>query len=77
LNQKEKIISVANNLKPKTQIEESTKIGLANLAERNKLITGREVIVDQSESQFVVHVPLKLNNDETSPDVSGRILFDR
>jgi len=66
LNQEEKIISVSNNLKPKTQIEESSKIGLANLAERNKLITGREIIINQSETQFIVQVPLKLNNDEST-----------
>jgi len=42
LNKQKKTISVSNNLKPKTQIEESPKIGLSNLSERNKLITGRK-----------------------------------
>jgi len=65
LNEQDRIITVSNHLKPKTQIGESSRIGLANLSERNKLFTGREVEIIQSDSEFIVHVPLKRNDDES------------
>ncbi len=65
LNEQDRIITVSNHLKPKTQIEESPKIGLANLSERIKLFTGREIEIIQSDSEFIVHVPLKKSDDES------------
>lgn len=66
LNEQERIVTVSNHLRPKTQIEESSKIGLNNLSERNKLMTGREIEIIQSESDFIVHVPLKKDDDESN-----------
>ena len=57
LNKEKKTISVSNYLKPKTQIEESPKIGLANLSERNKLITGRDIEIRESENEFLAVQP--------------------
>ncbi len=51
-------IVVKNNIqKMATQIS-STKIGLKNLNERVRLITGKEIIVEESVSDFIVKVPL-------------------
>jgi sensor histidine kinase YesM len=64
LNESDRTISVSNNLKPKTQISESSKLGLNNLSERNKLITGREIEIHQSEEDFTVIIPLKNIDNE-------------
>jgi len=51
-------IVVKNNIqKMATQIS-STKIGLKNLGERARLITGKEIVIEESASDFIVKVPL-------------------
>lgn len=51
-------VVVKNNLqKMSTQIK-STGIGLKNLAERARLITGNDLIIEETESYFIVKVPL-------------------
>ena len=64
LNESDRTISVTNNLKPKTQINESSKLGLNNLSERNKLITGRDIVIHQTEEDFTVIIPLKNISNE-------------
>lgn len=51
-------IVVKNNLRKMTVQLKSTKIGLKNLAERLKLITGNEVIIQETHTDFIVKVPL-------------------
>ena len=65
LHIQEKTISVSNKLKPKTQIEASSKIGLSNLSERIKLIMGRDIEIFESVNEFTVHVPIRTRKDET------------
>ena len=51
-------VVVSNNLqKMATQIA-STKIGLKNLGERVRLITGKEIIVEETPNDYIVKVPL-------------------
>jgi len=51
-------VVVKNNLqKMSTQIK-STGIGLKNLAERARLITGNDLIIEETDSHFIVKVPL-------------------
>ncbi len=51
-------IVVHNNIqKMATQIV-STKIGLKNLKERVRLITGKEIVISETEEEFIVKVPL-------------------
>jgi LytS/YehU family sensor histidine kinase len=51
-------IVVSNNLqKMATQIR-STGIGLKNLAQRAKLITGKEMIIEENDIDFKVKLPL-------------------
>jgi two-component system LytT family sensor kinase len=51
-------VFVKNNLqKMATQIK-STGIGLKNLAERVRLITGEELVIEETNDSFIVKVPL-------------------
>ena len=51
-------IVVSNNLQKMASQVGSTKIGLKNLGERVKLITGKEIIIEENASDFIVKVPL-------------------
>ncbi|MFC2125524.1 sensor histidine kinase [Bacteroidota bacterium] len=53
----EKVI-ISNNLQPKQNIEDSSKIGLKNLGERIKLMTGKEIEISETNDQFIVKLPL-------------------
>jgi sensor histidine kinase YesM len=64
LNESNRAISVSNKLRPKTQINESSKLGLDNLSERSKLITGREIEIHQTQEEFRVIIPLKNIDNE-------------
>lgn len=53
-------IVVRNNIqKMATQIV-STKIGLVNLKERLQLVTGKKIIISETEDNFLVKVPLMI-----------------
>jgi signal transduction histidine kinase len=52
---------VRNNLQKKTQFNNSSKIGLKNLNERCRLILKREIEIQETEDEFVVKIPVKLN----------------
>lgn len=49
-----------NNLQPKSQLNSSSKIGLKNLNERYRLILKREIEIIQTETEFVVKIPAKI-----------------
>ena len=51
-------IVVKNNLQKMAARIKSTGIGLRNLAERIRLITGKELIINESDSYFIVKIPL-------------------
>ena len=51
-------IIVSNTIQRKNTIENSTRMGLSNLKERVRLITGRELIVEEDTNQFVVKLPI-------------------
>jgi LytS/YehU family sensor histidine kinase len=51
-------IVVRNNLQKKATQLKSTGIGLKNLAERVRLITGKELIIEETEDFFTVKIPL-------------------
>jgi len=51
-------IVVINNLQKKATQLKSTGIGLKNLAERVKLITGKELITEEAADSFIVKIPL-------------------
>ncbi len=51
-------IVVSNNLQLRDSIEHSTKIGLANIVKRYLLVSGKEVMIDKSITDFTVTLPL-------------------
>ena len=51
---------VRNNLQPKLQLSNSSKTGLKNLGERCRLILKREIEIIQTETEFVVKIPGKI-----------------
>jgi two-component system LytT family sensor kinase len=53
-----KSVIVRNNLQKMGVQLQSTKIGLRNLAERVRLTTGSELIIEETNSEFIVKIPL-------------------
>lgn len=53
------MLVVANPKHPKLEAEPSTGIGIENLRSRWHIITGREIIVENTETDFVVRLPLQ------------------
>jgi hypothetical protein len=51
---------VRNNIQKKTQLNDSSKIGLKNLNERCRLILNREIKIEETNKEFVVKVPVKV-----------------
>lgn len=51
-------IVVKNNLQKKTIPFKSTHIGLRNLSERVKIITGKNIIIEETDTLFIVKIPL-------------------
>jgi glucose-6-phosphate-specific signal transduction histidine kinase len=52
------MIEVKNNLQRMATQIRSTGIGLKNLAERVRLISGRDLIIEETNNYFIVKVPL-------------------
>jgi hypothetical protein len=48
-------------LQKKTQLEDSSKIGLKNLNERCRLIMNREIEISETADEFIVKIPVKVN----------------
>jgi two-component system LytT family sensor kinase len=55
----EDLVVVENNIQPKMQMAESSKIGLKNLAERVSLVMHRKVFIEPTDRTFVVKIPVK------------------
>jgi LytS/YehU family sensor histidine kinase len=53
-------ISVRNNLQKMAVKLKSTEIGLKNLRERVRLSTGKDLIVEETNKEFIVKVPLMI-----------------
>ncbi len=52
---------VRNNIQSKTHLNSSSKIGLKNLNQRSRLILGREIEVAETNDEFVVKIPVKVD----------------
>ncbi len=53
-------VVVRNNLQKKTQLNDSSKIGLKNLNERSRLILDRDIEIQETADEFVVKIPVKM-----------------
>ena len=49
---------VKNNLQKMGVRLKSTGIGLKNLSQRVKLVTGKALIIEETSSEFIVKIPL-------------------
>ena len=58
LKQKGDLLTFENNLNPKKMSENSNGIGLSNLNERYKILVGKEINIQKTESHFIVTLPL-------------------
>lgn len=55
---KDQYIVMMNNLQKKATLIKSTGIGLKNLAERVRLITGKTLIIEEDSNYFIAKLPL-------------------
>jgi hypothetical protein len=51
-------VVVKNNLQKMAAQLRSTRLGLKNLAERVRLISGRELLIEEAAGFFIVKIPL-------------------
>jgi LytS/YehU family sensor histidine kinase len=51
-------LMIQNNFQPKRNVEESTKIGLKNLNNRCHILVGKSLSIQQSETDFLVKIPI-------------------
>ncbi len=51
-------VTVKNNLQPKSKAEPSTQFGLQSILRRYQLLSERKVIIEKSESAFIVRIPI-------------------
>ena len=49
---------IKNNLQPRQMVEPSTKIGLQNIKKRYELISGRDIDIKKTATEFEVSLPL-------------------
>lgn len=49
---------IANTIQKRRTLQHSSKIGLKNLDERFKIITGKGIVTDNKENKFVISFPL-------------------
>lgn len=55
---KDEQLTVSNEVRKKELRKQSSRIGLNNLQERYKLTTGKEIIIEDKEILFTVHLPV-------------------
>ena len=51
-------VVVQNYLQKMSTVSPSSKIGLKNLAERIRLMTGKELKVQETSNEYIVKIPL-------------------
>ena len=51
-------VSVSNNIQRKSTVKDSSGLGLPNLKERVRLISRKEVIINQENNTFIVKLPI-------------------
>jgi len=51
-------LKVSNNVKPKPYLVNSTGIGLKNLSARYRILCNKDIVIENSEDEFTVKLPL-------------------
>jgi sensor histidine kinase YesM len=57
-------IVIRNTIRPK-QVSHSTKVGLRNLQAQYKLFSGKKIVIEKTDDQFIVKLPLIKAADKT------------
>lgn len=52
------LLEVTNNLQPKTSVQHTTGIGLANVMQRYHLLFGKEIGIEKKDTVFTIKLPL-------------------
>jgi len=55
-------LTITNLIKPRLESEEHTGIGLQNLMRRYRLLTGKDIIIEDDAKEFSVILPLKTDD---------------
>lgn len=63
---KDNYIIVKNNLQRKDQQYSSTKLGLKNIESRYSLLAEKNIIIEETETEFIVKLPIIQNNEDTN-----------
>lgn len=58
IKQTQNSITVSNPKRPKKQLGETSGTGLSNLSQRINLLTGNKMKIEESDTDFVVRIPL-------------------
>ncbi|WP_407403938.1 histidine kinase [Chryseobacterium sp.] len=75
--QKEMLI-VENNLQVREQFQESTGIGLSNIAQRFSLLSERAISIEKSEDTFAIKLPILESKVKVQePEVSDKEIFEK
>ena len=64
----DRYISVTNNLQPKSDMQESTGVGLQNIIKRYQFLTDEEIVIENNNSNFTVKLPLIELHDHEGVD---------
>lgn len=54
-------LCVSNNVQKKLSVEHSTKLGLANLSDRYRILSGNDIRVEETDGQFKVFIKILAN----------------
>jgi len=63
--EEKKTITVSNNLQPKSTMDESNGVGLANLSERYKLLGNYDIAITKTDDEFTVAIKV-LENESSN-----------
>lgn len=72
------MLIVENNLQVREQFQESTGIGLSNIAQRFSLLSDRAISIEKSEDTFAIKLPILESKVKVQePEVSDKAIFEK
>lgn len=72
------MLIVENNLQVREQFQESTGIGLSNIAQRFSLLSDRAISIEKSEYTFAIKLPILESKVKVQePEVSDKAIFEK
>ncbi|MEE9350061.1 MAG: histidine kinase [Flavobacteriaceae bacterium] len=77
ISQENNYLVIKNNINPKSNLEKSTKVGLNNIIDRYALITTSNVIIEKTDTEFIVKLPLLLKNSKIMNTLNQQEKYNR